>query len=69
MHEEVPATLTRMIGHLRENGVDLDKTPLTLGPLLQVDAEQERFRNHSAANELLGRDYRRPFVLPDEKNI
>lgn len=69
MHEEVPATLTRMIGHLRENGVDLDKTPLTLGPLLQLDAEQERFQNDSAANELLGRDYRRPFVLPDEKNI
>lgn len=69
MHEEVAATLGRMISHLRENGVNLDKTPLTVGPLLRLDADQERFVDHSPANELLTRKYRHPFVVPDEKEI
>jgi predicted dehydrogenase len=69
MHEEVGATVSRMIDHLRKNDVDLAKTPLTLGPLLRLDADQERFRDHEQANELLGREYRRPFVLPSENEV
>lgn len=69
MHEEVGATVSRMIDHLGENDVDLARTPLTLGPLLRLDGDQERFRDHGPANELLGREYRKPFVLPSDNEV
>jgi len=52
----------RMHRHLGENGVDLEKTPLTLGPLLRLDGE--RFTGNAEANALLTREYRTPFVVP-----
>ena len=55
--------------HLTQNGVDLDKTPLTLGPWLAIDADRERFVNNPAADAFLTRDYRKPFVVPGENEI
>ena len=54
--------------HLRANQVDLLKTPATLGPWLEFDPEQERFRGEFAdqANALLKRNYREPFVVPEQ---
>jgi predicted dehydrogenase len=66
-HAEVSATFGRMAEHLQENDVHLEQTPLTLGPVLELDSEQERFIGHAAANQLLGRRYRRPFVVPGEE--
>ena len=37
LHEDVPKTFARMAGHLRDNGVDLDRTRLSIGPLLRID--------------------------------
>jgi predicted dehydrogenase len=56
----------RMIEHLKANNVDLGKTPLTLGVTLTVDPKAERFTgtNAAAANKMLKRDYRAPFVVP-----
>jgi hypothetical protein len=56
----------RCKGYLRENGVDLDATPATLGPWVSLDAEQGRFVGDlaDAANELSRREYREPFVVP-----
>src|SRR5215218_7449669 len=56
----------RMIEHLKKNNVDLVKTPLTLGVTLEVDPKAERFKgsNAAAANTLLTREYRAPFVVP-----
>ena len=56
----------RMAEHLAANGVDLDRTPATLGVPLEVDAKAERFRGEFAkiANPLLTRQYRAPFVVP-----
>jgi predicted dehydrogenase len=56
----------RMVEHLRANNVDLGATPLTLGMPLQVDAKAERFSgsNAAAANKMLTREYRAPFVVP-----
>ena len=56
----------RMAEHLAANGVDLAQTPVTLGAPLAVDATAERFigESASAANALLTRDYRAPFVVP-----
>ena len=36
--------------HLSRNGVDLSKTPLTLGPWLTMDPKTERFVGNSAAD-------------------
>jgi predicted dehydrogenase len=50
--------------HLTRNGLDLEKTHATLGPWLALDTEQERFRDNPAANAMLSRDYRKPYVVP-----
>ena len=57
--------LERMVAHLEANEVDLAKTPLALGPKLTFDPEKESFPGNPAANELLTRDYREPFVVPE----
>jgi len=56
----------RMTEHLALNQVDLGKTPLTLGAPLAFDSAAEKFtsENAAAANELLTRGYRAPFVVP-----
>src|SRR5688572_395502 len=55
----------RMQEHLAANGVDLMKTPLTLGPVLKMDPETERFIGNAEADKLLTREYRKPFVVPE----
>ena len=55
--------------HLAANGVDLKKSPLVLGPWLDMDPEKERFVSgygYEKANALLRREYREPFVIPEK---
>ncbi|MBI5771352.1 MAG: Gfo/Idh/MocA family oxidoreductase [Verrucomicrobia bacterium] len=61
--------LGRTVAHLRENNVDLAKTPLTLGAPLQLHPEREVFVNQPRANALLTREYRKPFVVPGEAEV
>jgi predicted dehydrogenase len=56
----------RVTEHLAANGLDLVKTPLTLGAALAMDPKTERFTNSDAANALLTREYRKPFVVPEK---
>ena len=55
-----------MTEHLHANNVDLEKTPLTLGVPLIVDAKNERFTGPDAAraNKMLTREYRAPYTVP-----
>jgi predicted dehydrogenase len=62
-------TFERTETHLAANKVDLAQTSLTFGASLQIDSGKERFANNRAANFLLAREYRSPFVLPSEKQI
>ncbi len=57
----------RMSEHLAINGVDLAKTPLTLGVPLTIVPGKEKFTGEFSreANPLLTRQYRAPFVVPD----
>jgi predicted dehydrogenase len=57
-------TLTRMVDHLRGNMVALDRTNLTVGRRLTVDARAENFGNDQEANRLLTREYRKGFEVP-----
>ena len=63
------ATLARTVEHLQANGVDLDKTPLSLGPELIFDAETERFTNCDAANRELTRQWREGFECPSKNEV
>ena len=69
VHENVLETFDRTVQHLRDNQVDLDQTILTLGSLLTLEPAREQFANDAAANALLTRTYRPPFVVPAENEI
>ncbi|QDU63112.1 4-carboxy-2-hydroxymuconate-6-semialdehyde dehydrogenase [Planctomycetes bacterium Pan216] len=55
----------RMAKHLEANGVDVETASITAGPMLEMDPKTERFTNNDEANELLTRNYRKPFVVPE----
>jgi predicted dehydrogenase len=63
------ATLTRMVEHLEANGVDLKKTPISLGPMLKIDVDKETFIGNPEADVWVTRDYRKPFVVPAAENV
>jgi len=69
VHENVLETLDRTLDHLRTNKVDLATTPLTLGSLLEIEPGRETFKNSKRADELLTREYRKPFVVPSESEV
>ena len=55
----------RMFDHLKANGVKLDQSQLSLGVALAMDPKTERFSGHDRPNEMLTRQYRKPYVVPD----
>lgn len=57
-------TLDRTVQHLKDNGVDLDKYPIALGPYLKFDPEREVFPESEEATALVSREYREPFICP-----
>jgi len=65
-HEEVAKsweTITQTVkGTL---GLDLSKSTYRLGPMLRFNAETEKFVDNLAANVMLTRPYREPFVVPE----
>ena len=69
VHDDVLETFERTRKHLAENNVDLEKTKLTLGRWLRLHPDQERFADDPAANALLTRAYRKPFVVPAETEV
>ncbi len=64
-HLRLRESLERMFAHLRANEVDVDKPAITAGAWLEMDPTTERFTNNTAANELLRREDRKPFVVPE----
>ena len=67
-NKELSAAHQRFQAHLLANGVDLDKTPATLGAMLSFDPDTERFVGEFSqpANRLVSRQYRSPFVVPEK---
>lgn len=58
-------TFGRFKEHLGIHSVEIDgKT--TLGPWLSMDPKAEKFTDNPQANALLTRDYRKPFVVPEQ---
>ena len=44
----------------------IDSDQLTLGEFLKMDPATERFVDNAAADKLLTRNYRAPFVVPEK---
>jgi predicted dehydrogenase len=63
------ATLDRTMKHLIDNGVDLAKYPISMGPLLKFDPVTEQFPDSPEANALLTREYREGFVVPKASDV
>ena len=57
------ATLRNTVEHLRGNGVDLQRTPLSIGPSLSFDPDAETFVDNDDADALLTRTYRSGFEI------
>ncbi|MEX0642752.1 MAG: Gfo/Idh/MocA family oxidoreductase, partial [Pirellulales bacterium] len=55
----------RMLQHLRANEVDVDQPVVTAGAVLEMDPATERFTNNHAADEMLRRADRAPFIVPE----
>jgi predicted dehydrogenase len=66
--KEIVDAFERFEEHLAANGVDLKKTQAVLGPWLKMDSKRERFvgKFSEQANMLIGRNYRAPFVVPEQ---
>ena len=62
---EASETFGRFQEHLAANDVKLDESKATLGSWLKIDPRTERFIDQPAADALLTREYRAPFVVPD----
>ena len=69
VHDNVSETLDRTLKHLGDNKVDLEKSKMTLGVKLEVSPKSEEFVGNASANKFLTREYRKPFVVPTEKEI
>lgn len=67
-NKELTESFERLRQHLSANAVDLDKTPMILGPWLKMDTQSERFIGdfQQEANALVSRNYRQPFVVPEQ---
>ncbi|NLY01481.1 MAG: Gfo/Idh/MocA family oxidoreductase [Rhodopirellula sp.] len=68
-HPYAMEMLEEICQYLRDRQIDLEKTPLALGPSIEIDSDRENFIGNPAANTLLTRDYRRPFVVPAENEL
>jgi len=64
---ELTDSFERFLTHLAANNVDVAKSPATIGPMLTMDTEKEKFVGELSdmANMLVKRNYREPYIIPD----
>jgi predicted dehydrogenase len=67
-NDDLMDSFERMVEHLKANEVDLEKELITMGPMLTMDPNQEKFVGEYSdmANMYVKRNYREPFVVPDQ---
>jgi predicted dehydrogenase len=63
-NKEGMESLDRLAGHLEANEVDLKTDQLTVGEFLKMDPKTEKFVGNAAADRMLTREYRAPFIVP-----
>lgn len=55
----------RLIKHLEAHEIDVKAKTVTLGPWLEIDRENECFKDNKQANRLVHGFYRKGYVVPD----
>ena len=68
-HDKMQETLDRTLAHLRRNDIDPAKTDFGMGLPLAFDPKSETFINNAAADRMLTREYRYPFVVPEAGQV
>lgn len=63
---EAYETIGRFEEHLVANGIKLEETKYILGPKLKFDPKKEKFVGNKKANEMLFREYRSGYVVPEK---
>ncbi len=66
-NDDLMDSFDRMVEHLKANEIDFDKEPITMGPMLSLDPKTETFVGEFSdmANMYVKRNYREPFVVPE----
>ena len=64
--EVISDSFRMVLDNTKALGVDPLRSTYQLGPKLKMDRTSEKFVNHTAANLLLSRFYREPYVVPTE---
>jgi hypothetical protein len=66
-NKQVVATFENLRDNLKAIDVKLEETTYQVGPKLEFDPKAERFSGEGAeaANRMLSRAYRQPFVVPE----
>ncbi len=54
----------RLLEHLAAHDIDVGARTVTLGPWLEIDRQNERFKDNEQANRLVRGFYREPYVVP-----
>lgn len=62
-------SLERTLQHLRDNNVDLDRYPISMGPVLKFDPDKEVFPGSPEATAMVTRNYRDEFVCPKANEV
>jgi hypothetical protein len=65
-NEIVHDSFKKMIDNTAAIGVNKDNALLMVGPTLKFDPEREKFVDNPAADQLLTRPPREPFVVPEQ---
>ena len=65
-NKEAADSYERMAGHLKKNGIEIEKDHLTLGEFLTMDPKTEKFTGNAEADKLLTREYRAPYIVPEK---
>ncbi len=68
-NDDAVATFDRVTDHLKANDLDLDKVRLGFGAELAFDPVKETFKSNEAADQMLTRKYREPFVVPSADKV
>ncbi len=63
------ATLQRTLQHLTDNGVDLAKYPIAMGPFLTFDPRREVFPESAEATAMITRQYQEGFECPTAERV
>ena len=65
-NKQVVEAFQTIRGNCEAVGMDLEESTYQMGRVLELDPETEQFIGDDEANAMLTRDYRAPFVVPNE---